>query len=153
MKKQPDQNTGSPEPWAEATPTESEAASAESRAVVTASRDMIRLLAYRIANQWVEGTQGSGDYRDLSPIEAFAPALFLKVREAGLRAPEAQAVVQMAKASLHSMGQRLNWDPLFQPFRGKLSTKFRWILEAGDARFRILTDADPSGRGRLAEYP
>ncbi len=111
-------------------------------------------LERRHAKKWVEDTPGSGYHRDLSGGQAFALGLLTKIKAVGFRAPQAEHVVAFVEEGLRAVARSLGWDPGFAPFRGELETSHRWYVEVGDGRaFRLATNADPSGGGKMTEFP
>jgi len=106
------------------------------------------------ADRWVRGTDGSGHYRDLTDGEAFALALLLKLKLAGLRMRDAERVVELVDESLRFVASGFGWDHEFHPFLGQLRTSFQWFLEVGDGRtFRLRTNANPSRGGQMEDFP
>jgi hypothetical protein len=102
------------------------------------------------ADRWVSPAVGKGHHLDLTPGEAFALALLLTLKKAGLRLPAAEQVVSLVEEGVRTIGLALGWEPSFQPFAGNLQTDHRWVAEIGDSEaFRMATDANPSRRGKL----
>lgn len=106
------------------------------------------------AAHWIPAEPGSGHHRNLSDGQAFALAMLVTLKQAGLRMPEAEAVTRLVEEGLRTLARGLGWDPGFQPFRGELQTARTWLAEIGDAAaFRLQTDAHPSRAGVLKALP
>lgn len=106
------------------------------------------------ADHWVQPTPGSGHHRQLTPGEAFALALLLRLRQSGLRPKDAQRVVELVEEGTRGVARQLGWDPRYRPFDGQFATEFTWLAEVGDMKaFRIVTDANPSAGRKMQELP
>jgi len=105
------------------------------------------------ADRWVERTAGSGHHRDIAPGEAFALGLLVKLKSQGFQTGKARECVELVEEAVRGIARLLGWAPQFNPFTGDFETTQSWIADIGDRRaFRMLTDANPSGGGRLEEF-
>lgn len=108
------------------------------------------LLERGLADRWVRRWPGSGHHRDLKSGEAFALALLLRLRGFGFAAPQVERIVELVEQLIQRYAQKRKWDPRFAPFLGRLTADRQWFAEIGDHDgFRLVTDANPSHRGRL----
>jgi len=111
------------------------------------------VLERRHADSWIRAPRGRGHHRDLNTGEAFAVALLVKLKQAGLTGPKAEQFVNDVAEAVRGVARRLSWDPRFNPFAGDLVTDREWLAEVGDQRaWRILTNANPSLGGRLEVF-
>lgn len=116
-------------------------------------RDAKYVLERGHADRWVRRTLGTGHHRDMSLGEAYALALLLQLKHAGLRMNDAERVVELVEESIRGVARQLSWDPRFAPFAGQLRTEFQWIAEIGDMKaYRLATDANPLKAGAMEEF-
>ena len=97
---------------------------------------------------------GRGEHRDLDPAQAFWLAIVLKLKASGVQAPVAGQVADFVREGVQGIARQLSWDPGFRPFQGGMETDRCWYVDVGDLTcLRMVTDANPSGGGRLEEFP
>lgn len=98
----------------------------------------------------IDKTPQSGNHRQFEPGQAFWLAMVLKLKGVGIKTPLAAKIADYAQQSLRGVAQNLGWDWQFQPFAGRFETEHRYFVDLGDLKHvRLVTDASPSGGGRL----
>lgn len=111
------------------------------------------VLEQGIMPKGVDEAPTRGHHRQLSPGQAFWLGIVLKLKDSGVQAPLAGQIADYAREALQTITQSLGWEPTFEPFGGHFDTRQRWFVDVGDLRYiRLVTDANPSRRGRLDEF-
>lgn len=102
----------------------------------------------------IEQSPESGNHRHFGPGQAFWLAMVLKLKAIGIKAPLAATIATYAEKSLRGVTQNLSWDWQFLPMEGRFDTEQQYFVDVGDLKYiRFVTDANPSGGGRLEEFP
>ena len=102
----------------------------------------------------IEQSPDSGNHRHFGPGQAFWLAMVLKLKAIGIKVPLAATIATYAERSLRSVTQNLSWDWQFLPMGGRFNTGHQYFVDVGDLKYiRFVTDSNPSGGGRLEEFP
>ena len=113
-------------------------------------RDVRYVLEQGLVPDGVDEHPGRGEHRDLAPAQAFWLGFVLALKSAGLKAPQAASVADLAAQGVRGIARHLGFDYHFDPFRGAGQTDHEWLVDIGDLKFmRVGTTANPSKRGRL----
>lgn len=115
-------------------------------------RDARYVLEQGFVPAGVEPAPESGNYRQFEPSQAFWLGMVLKLKAAGIKTPLAAKIADYAQLSLRGVTQNLGWDWRFHPMMGRFDTDHQYYVDVADLRWiRFVTDANPSGGGRLQE--
>ena len=96
----------------------------------------------------VRSWPSTGNRREFGPDQAFWLAIVLKLKEMGLKTPQAAKVADYSAEALRTVTQNLGWDWRFLPIKGWFDTDHKYYIDIGDLRYiRLVTDSCPSKRG------
>ena len=81
----------------------------------------------------VDPAPNRGNHRQLTVEQAFWLGIVLKLKEAGVKTPLAATMASLTAGIMGKVDLR-QYDPEFEPFRGRLLAKLNWYAELGDLR-------------------
>jgi hypothetical protein len=106
-----------------------------------------------IVPRGVDPSPDRGNHRQLTPSQAFWLGIVLNLKESGVRSTLAAQIADFANEAMRGMTQRMNWDPHFSPFDGRLDSEYEWYIDIGDLTFiRVVTTAGERV-GEVTELP
>jgi hypothetical protein len=112
-------------------------------------REVNYVLERGFVPEGVDPAPSTGHHRAFDPGQAYWLAIVLLLKRSGIRVPQAAQFADRIKHGLRGITQNLGWDWTFFPWTGKFDTEHRYVAEIGDGHWlRILTDANPSARGK-----
>ena len=116
-------------------------------------RDARYVLEQGFVPTGVEPAPESGNYRQFQPRHAFWLGMVLKLKAGGIKTPLAAKIADYAQLALRGVTQNLVWDWQFHPMAGQFDTDHQYYVDVADLQWiRFVTDASPSGGGRLEEF-
>lgn len=93
------------------------------------------LLEQGFVPKGVDPDPDRGNHRQLDPAQAFWLAVVLKLKQAGLGAPLAARIADLAEASFRPVAAELARNPTYHPARFVSPGDARWAVEVGDLAY------------------